>query len=53
MLSAAALSLVSIVAGNASGRLGAPALALFPLIGMLAGSDGLGGIHFNDPRLAQ
>ncbi len=53
LLAAAVLLLVSIVASKASGRLGVPALALFLIIGMLAGSDGPGGIYFDDPRLAQ
>lgn len=53
LLGAAVLMLVSIVASKASGRLGVPALALFLVIGMLAGSDGPGGIYFDDPRLAQ
>lgn len=47
------LLLASIIASKASGRRGVPALALFLVIGMLAGSDGPGGVYFNDPRLAQ
>lgn len=33
--------------------LGIPALVLFLVVGMFAGSDGLGGLHFNDPELAR
>lgn len=47
------LLLVSVLASKASGRLGVPALLLFLLIGMVAGSEGPGGIHFDDPQLAQ
>ncbi|MCX7670720.1 MAG: cation:proton antiporter, partial [Anaerolineae bacterium] len=52
LLGAALLLLISVLASKASGRLGVPALLLFLLIGMLAGSDGPGGIYFDDPRLA-
>lgn len=47
------LLFVSIVVGKTSYKFGVPTLLLFLLIGMLAGSDGLGGIHFDDPKIAQ
>lgn len=47
------LLFISIVAGKTSYRFGVPVLLLFLAIGMLAGSEGVGGIKFNDPRLAQ
>ena len=49
----AALILVSIIANKVSGRLGLPALLIFIFVGMLAGSEGPGGIHFDDPAIAQ
>ena len=47
------LLLLSVVSSKASGRLGVPALVLFLAIGMLAGSEGIGGIYFDDAQLAQ
>ena len=47
------LLFISIIVGKTSYRFGVPTLLLFLLIGMLAGSDGIGGIHFSDPSLAQ
>ncbi|HQX04513.1 MAG TPA: potassium/proton antiporter [Flavobacterium sp.] len=47
------LLLVSIIAGKTSYKFGVPTLILFLAIGMLAGSEGPGGINFDDPQLAQ
>ncbi|HOG84709.1 MAG TPA: potassium/proton antiporter [Deltaproteobacteria bacterium] len=49
----AVLLLLSIVASKVSDRFGIPALLVFLVLGMLAGSEGLGGIYFDDPSLAQ
>jgi cell volume regulation protein A len=53
ILGAAILLLASVVASKASGRFGVPALLVFLVVGMLAGSDGPGGIEFDYPRAAQ
>jgi cell volume regulation protein A len=47
------LLFVSIIAGKTSYKFGVPTLLLFLGIGMLAGSEGLGDIHFSDPKIAQ
>lgn len=47
------LLFVSILAGKTSYKFGVPTLLLFLAIGMLAGSEGLLRIHFDDPLLAQ
>jgi cell volume regulation protein A len=47
------LLFISIVASKTSFKFGIPALILFLIVGMLAGSDGPGGIYFNDPKIAQ
>lgn len=47
------LLLISIIAGKTSYRFGVPTLLLFLTIGMLAGSDGIGGIYFDNPKIAQ
>ncbi|WP_372744479.1 potassium/proton antiporter [Lutibacter sp.] len=47
------LLFISVIAGKTSYKFGVPTLILFLAIGMLAGSDGIGGIHFDDPKIAQ
>lgn len=47
------LLFISLVAGKTSSRFGVPVLLFFISIGMLAGSDGIGGIYFDNPKIAQ
>lgn len=53
MAAAAGLVLLGVVASKVSARLGVPALLLFLMLGMLAGSEGVGGIDFADFEAAQ
>lgn len=53
LIGASALLLISVLASKISDRFGVPALLLFLILGMLAGSDGPGGIYFDDPAVAQ
>jgi cell volume regulation protein A len=47
------LLIASIIASKTSFKLGIPTLILFLAIGMLAGSEGIGKIYFDDPHLAE
>jgi potassium/hydrogen antiporter len=53
LISASVLLLISVLVSKISDRFGIPALLLLLVLGMLAGSDGPGGIYFDDPALAQ
>lgn len=52
ILVAGVLLLLGIASSKLSVRLGIPGLVLFLLLGMLAGSEGIGGIEFEDYALA-
>ncbi|HAN18926.1 MAG: K+/H+ antiporter [Bacteroidetes bacterium GWC2_33_15] len=47
------LLFISLFAGKTSYKFGVPVLILFISIGMLAGSDGIGGIIFDNPKTTQ
>jgi len=47
------LLLLSVIAGKTTNRLGVPTLIFFLIIGVLAGSEGIGGIHFDNAAIAQ
>lgn len=53
LISVAGLLLVSVLVSKVSDHFGIPALLLFLALGMLAGSEGFGGIYFDDPALTQ
>lgn len=47
------LLFISILAGKTSYKFGVPTLVLFLAVGILSGSEGIGGIYFDDPQIAQ
>lgn len=47
------LLFISVLAGKTSYKFGVPTLLLFLAVGMLAGSEGVGGIYFDEPKIAQ
>lgn len=53
LLGASVLILISIFASKAASRLRVPALLMFIIVGMLAGSEGPGGFYYDDPWSAQ
>ncbi|HSH44260.1 MAG TPA: hypothetical protein VK966_00255, partial [Longimicrobiales bacterium] len=52
LLVASLLVLFAIASSKFSTRVGLPALVIFLVLGMLAGSEGIGGIHFENYGLA-
>jgi cell volume regulation protein A len=52
MLGVAVLLLLGVLASRAADRVGVPALLLFLAVGMLAGSEGFGGLPFDDAPVA-
>jgi len=53
LFAAGLLLLLSTVISKVSDRFGVPALLFFLVLGMLAGSEGIGGIYFNNAYMAK
>jgi cell volume regulation protein A len=53
MLVGSILLFISLLAGKTSYKLGIPVLIFFLAIGMIAGSEGIGKINFDNPKIAQ
>jgi cell volume regulation protein A len=53
LLISGTLIIIAVLLSKASSRLGIPALLFFLGLGMISGSEGIGGIYFNDPWATQ
>lgn len=53
LLIGSALLFLSILAGKTSYKIGIPTLLLFLAVGIFSGSEGIGGIYFDNPKTAQ
>jgi cell volume regulation protein A len=53
LLIGSVLLVISVIAGKTSGTLGVPTLIFFLIVGVLAGSEGIGGINFDNAAIAQ
>lgn len=53
LLIGSVLLFISLIAGKTSYKFGVPTLLFFILVGILAGSEGLGRIYFDNPKVAQ
>lgn len=53
LLIASILLIAAIILNKVGGKFGVPSLIIFILVGILAGSDGILGIHFEDYMFAQ
>ena len=53
VLSVSILMFLSVLVSKTAYRTGLPVLVLFLIIGMLAGSEGVGKISFDSPKMAQ
>ncbi|MBB6325839.1 cell volume regulation protein A [Algoriphagus iocasae] len=53
LLISSVLLLAGVLASKTTGKTGIPMLLIFLGVGMLAGSDGIGGIRFDNPAIAQ
>src|SRR5262245_48356905 len=53
ILAVGAILLAAVVGATAAGRAGVPVLVAFLGLGMVLGSDGVGGIEFSDAHLAR
>ena len=53
LLIGSVLLLASMLAGKISSRFGVPTLIFFLIVGVLAGSEGIGGIEFDNPHVTE